>query len=151
MKHKKNAFTMIELIFVIVILGTLAAVAVPKFTGMKNTSELAKAKSNVAAIRSAIMTERQRSLVRGTATYIPQLTPSTASVVLFTGDGNRTLLSNGIRRGTDAGDWNIISTASDEVYEFNSGTRITAFIYESVDGNFTCVPATTNDCDALTN
>jgi len=34
MKTQKNAFTMIELIFVIVIIGILSAVALPKFIGV---------------------------------------------------------------------------------------------------------------------
>jgi len=41
-KHQKklSGFTMIELIFVIIILGILSAVAIPKFMGAKATSEL---------------------------------------------------------------------------------------------------------------
>ncbi len=34
----KNGFTMIELIFIIVILGILAAVAIPKLTGQESES-----------------------------------------------------------------------------------------------------------------
>ena len=43
MKTFKNrsAFTMIELIFVIVIMGILAAVALPKFAGIQGQSEIA--------------------------------------------------------------------------------------------------------------
>ncbi len=146
MKHKKSAFTMIELIFVMVILGVLATVALPRFGGVKNTSDLAKAKSDVVAIRSAIMTERQSSLVRGTSDYIPKLTPTVASNILFTGDGaGRTLLSYGIRKGTGAGDWNIVN---DTNYTFNSGTQTTTFSYDSDTGLFTCA-AGVGDCDKL--
>ena len=41
MKNSKNAFTMIELIFVIVILGILAAVAIPKLAVTRNDAKIA--------------------------------------------------------------------------------------------------------------
>ena len=40
MKHAKSAFTMIELIFVIVILGVLAAVAIPKLAATRGDAEV---------------------------------------------------------------------------------------------------------------
>ena len=38
----KNAFTMIELIFVIVILGILAAVAIPKLAATRDDAQVSK-------------------------------------------------------------------------------------------------------------
>lgn len=49
----KKAFTMIELIIVIAILGILAAVAVPKFVNLKDDAEKASIEGLVGAIRSA--------------------------------------------------------------------------------------------------
>jgi len=43
--QSRTAFTMIELIFVIVILGILAAIALPKFAGMQEQAEVAIVKS----------------------------------------------------------------------------------------------------------
>ena len=44
----KKAFTMIELIFVIIIIGVLASVAIPKLTDTKNAADGANIASNLA-------------------------------------------------------------------------------------------------------
>jgi len=51
---KRSGFTMIELIFVIVILGILAAVALPKFIGVSDQAQVGKIKAFVGTLnRSA--------------------------------------------------------------------------------------------------
>ena len=50
MQKSKNAFTMIELIFVIVILGILAAVAIPKLAATRTDAKIAVELSNVAQV-----------------------------------------------------------------------------------------------------
>jgi prepilin-type N-terminal cleavage/methylation domain-containing protein len=48
-----RGFTLIELVMVIVILGVLAAVAIPKFVDMKGDAERASVEATVGALRSA--------------------------------------------------------------------------------------------------
>jgi general secretion pathway protein G len=143
MNKYKNGFTMIELIFVIVVLGILASVAIPKFAVTRNDAVLAKGKADVATIRSAIVTERQSQLIKGVNTWIPKL--SYGSGNLFTGsDANRTLLMYGIA----AGEWAHGSvTGTTDAYTFTAAGVTTNFTYTNTNGTFTC---SGGDCSKLT-
>jgi len=150
--NSSRAFTIIELIFVIVVLGILAGVALPKFGATREMADLAKGRADVATIRTAIVNERQTQVIKGNPLYITKLSPSTSSTTLFTGDGvNRTLLTYGIKAGTGSGDWAI---TSENVYTFKVGSTTTTFTYYPTDsgsnkaGTFACTPDT-NDCNAL--
>ncbi len=65
MKSTRKAFTMIELVFVIVVIGILAAIAVPKLAVTRNDAMDTKGKATLAAVRSAIATERQKRILKG--------------------------------------------------------------------------------------
>jgi len=51
--YKRNGFTMIELVMVIVILGILAAVAIPRFIDMRGNAEESVVSSLVGSLRTA--------------------------------------------------------------------------------------------------
>jgi len=141
-----KAFTLIELVFVIVILGVLAAVALPKFTKTKELADVAKGRTDIATIRAAIVNERQSRLILGVNSYIDKLSTGGVGEKLFTGNGaGRNLLTYGITAGTASGTWAIVS---DTRYTFNVDGTLTTFDYNSSTGIFTCA-AGVNDCDAL--
>lgn len=66
----KRAFTMLELVFVIVVIGILSAIAIPKFAATRDDAIVAKARATVGALRSAIATERQKNILQGVFTDI---------------------------------------------------------------------------------
>jgi general secretion pathway protein G len=142
----KNAFTMIELLFVIVIIGILASIAIPKLSGTKRQAEIASGRADVAAIRSAIISERQTQLVKGVNTYISTLSDS--DTTLFTGDGTRKLLLYGIKAGNGSGDWSVIAGTTRKSYNYKVDTTLTRFDYNATSGIFGCT-ADAGDCNAL--
>jgi general secretion pathway protein G len=130
-----SAFTMIELMFVIVILGILSAIALPKFAATKNLADVAKGRSDVMAIRSAILSERQSQLIKGINTYIPKLSDNNNT--LFTGDGTRKLLNYGITSATTDGHWSV-SDGTGKNYNYKVESVNVPFTYNSTTGIFTC-------------
>ena len=56
---------MVELVFVIVVIGILASVAIPKFSATRDDATVTKASTTVASVRSALSQEVQRRQMAG--------------------------------------------------------------------------------------
>jgi MSHA pilin protein MshA len=65
MRNTDQGFTLVELVMVIVILGVLAAVAVPKFVSLQGDARLAVLRGVEAAARSAADTAHAKALTQG--------------------------------------------------------------------------------------
>ncbi len=103
----RRAFTMIELIFVIVVIGILSAIAVPKMAATRDDAQVTKGMATLASVRSAIATERQKQILRGEFTGITKLNGDGGVFSKFNDENGSLVLEYDVESCTDRiGCWN---------------------------------------------
>ena len=151
-QQSKSAFTMIELVFVIVVIGILASVAIPRFAATRDDAEVTKAKVLIASVRNALSMERQKRILRGDFTPITSVGTSDAnnSFDVFSADkdGNRkNVLEYSVPSSTDKGKWDFNVTAPNQ-YTFH---MLGDVAFKIDNGRFVCVDENLTECKTLTN
>lgn len=68
-RRNHRAFTLVELVMVIVIIGLLAAVITPKFTSMRTEAQDAAEQAALSAVRTGVKLVHMTSLAQGDDTY----------------------------------------------------------------------------------
>ncbi len=150
----RQAFTMLELVFVIVVIGILSAVAIPKFAVTRGDAVIAKAKNTVASIRSSVATARQKLILKGTFTPITSLTSlSGYNKVIFDGINGDTALPTleypllSCKSNTEKSEcW---YTADKVTYTFYMPTG-TGVDFNLTSNRFVCKTPTSANCKLLT-
>ncbi len=64
-RHRVRAFTLVEMLVVVLILGILAAVVVPKFASASDSARTASVQSTVGGVRAGIAAFRTRAVIAG--------------------------------------------------------------------------------------
>ena len=167
----KKSFTLIELIFVIVIIGLLASVAVPKFMQTKASASSSAAKSVVSSVRTAIETKHGEWMINddlgSSDGYTPQgypkkldeATENKAGEDLFVGTSTLPILKNPIKSCLNNDCWfkykadDTDKNISYYAYKFTPEDNIT-LDYNGNNGKFECNndgSISKNDCESIIN
>lgn len=125
----RKAFTMIELIFVIVVIGILSAIAIPKMAATRDDAQITKGLATLASVRSAIATERQKRILRGDFTDIDVLDGDGGIFTRFHDENGSLVLEYDVSPCTGIGCW---STSNGSEYTF---TAVSGDCNYEVDGN----------------
>ena len=139
----KRAFTFLELIFVIVIIGILAGIALPRlFTGIDD-AKLSKAKTQIATVRAGISSAYSKNIMSGEMDKCPALEKDTTDESLF-----EAVINPPIKRNSKDIAWDIDSDSDDKTtYKLKIGSKETTFTYEK-NASKNC-PFTCNSSDEL--
>lgn len=158
MKYK-SAFTMLELVFVIVVIGILAAIAVPRLMVTRTDAIIVKGKSQVSAIRNGISLQKSRNMLRGitnsVGSYYPDKLDDVTSYgadgqkLFYFNDGNSSnILEYPIYSKKNAdGHW--VKTTSSKYAFFVTRDKNISFDYNGTTGSFDC-NHNDSDCKQLT-
>ncbi len=141
----KKAFTMIELVIVIVILGILSSVAISKMAVTRDDAIISKGRSEVAAIRNAISLKRNTNILMGQGASFPSRLDALDSPASSDGDalfGHDTNASDDKQKLLDypiySKSKNGWRKVANNKYAFNAIGVDANFTYSSANGSFDC-------------
>ena len=107
-RKRQTGFTIIELVMVIVILGILAAIALPKYVDLQIDARKAKLNGAIGAVKSAVPMSHAKFLVDGSSTQTSEGT----SVNLANGYPDAATVAGAAGITASATDYTLATTAT---------------------------------------
>ena len=142
---------MVELIFVIVIIGILAGVAIPRLSATRDDAVITKARTTVATVRNALAMERQKRILRGDFTPIKAVGGATNVFGHFDNNTTQPLVL----------EYPILSENGKDKWSFSAGTgkngrdqyifdsSLGKVYFEIVNGKFECDSSITDNNNSI--
>ncbi len=143
---KQEGFTLVELIIVIVLLGILAAYAIPKYMSINREARISVTESLYGSVRAASDMVHGISEAQGVATGTITIAPGTTVTV---NTGYATAAVTGIAAAlADLSDFTVVVAANTITFQLNSApnpaTCCVTYTYVTGGGNVPVVTVTTS-------
>ena len=134
MKTRQQGFTLVELVTVLVILGILAAVAIPKYVSYTTEARVAALNGMAGALRSAAALTQAKYKVVGDATSTSVTLADGTSVTVTSGanGGIPTVAAAGIQAAMNQTGFSF--TPATGVWDFSGGAIANCFVTYAATG-----------------
>ncbi len=144
-KRSGQAFTLVELVIVIAIVGILAAIAIPRFIDIRSEAYIAQRDGVIGSVRAGILTTASKNQVAGGAgTFPPNLEATWNSITggVLSANGTSCVIATPcfelvVPGGYVDGNWQQ-TTATTYTFTAPVGSGTQTCTYSSVNGTLLC-------------